>query len=173
MWLSAAKIISVCNFPAQEFECMVCCPMLYDKLCVVHWLLPKYRKYYCRNKLLSILLNELAKWVRHFHRIKNPTGLLSLFYDVLPDRCVTLFGGMAEYMEYCKIPNIRNTLKHGIYRIFCVWFELGWQKSRGKEYSVVLKYKRNNFRTAVSHTIDLMTVLKAILTGEGSCITGI
>ena len=78
-----------------------------------------------------------------------------------------------EYMEYCKIRIIRNTLKHGIYRIFCIWFDLDWQKSRGKEYSVVLRYERNNFRTAVSHTRDLMTVLKAILTGEGSCITGI
>ena len=29
------------------------------------------------------------------------------------------------------------------------------------------------FLTAVSHTIDLMTVLKDILMGEGSCITGI
>ena len=85
------------------------------------------------------------------------------FYDVLPDIWVTLFGGMAEYMEYCKIRNIWNTLKHG----------LDWQKSRGKVYSVVLKYKRNNFGTAVNHTIDLMTVLNAILTGEGSCITGI
>ena len=54
---------------------------------------------------------NLQKKVRHFHRIKNPTGLLSLFYDVLPDRWVTLFGGMAEYMEYCK---------YGIYRIFCI-----------------------------------------------------
>ena len=27
MWLSAQKIISFCNFPAQEFECMVCCPI--------------------------------------------------------------------------------------------------------------------------------------------------
>ena len=49
------KIISYCNFPAQEFECMVCCPMLCDKLCVVHWLLSKYHKYYCENKLWSIL----------------------------------------------------------------------------------------------------------------------
>ena len=40
-------MISFCNFPAQEFEYMVCCQMLYDKLCVVHWLLSKYRKYYC------------------------------------------------------------------------------------------------------------------------------
>ena len=70
------------------------------------------------------------------------------FYDVLPDIWVTLFGGMEEYMEHCKIWNIRNALKQGIYRIFCIWFELDWQKSRGKEYSVVLKYKRNNFRIA-------------------------
>ena len=49
------KIISYSNFPAQEFECMVCCPMLCDKLCVVHWLLSKYHKYYCGNKLWSIL----------------------------------------------------------------------------------------------------------------------
>ena len=37
LWLSAAKMISFCNFPAQEFECMVCCPKSYDKLRVLHW----------------------------------------------------------------------------------------------------------------------------------------
>lgn len=30
----------------------------------------------------------------------------------------------------CKICNIRNTLKHGIYRTFCIWFELDWRKSQ-------------------------------------------
>ena len=40
----------------------------------------------------------------------------------------------------CKILNIGNTLKHGIYRILCISFELDWQERRGKEYSVVLKY---------------------------------
>ena len=54
---------------------------------------------------------------------------------------VTLFGGLTEWWngmtEYSKI---RNILKHGIYRIICIWFELDWQKSRGKEYTVVLKY---------------------------------
>ena len=45
------KIILFCNFTAQEFKRMVCCPMLYDKLCVAHWLLSKYRKDYCGNKL--------------------------------------------------------------------------------------------------------------------------
>ena len=45
------KIVLFCNFTAQEFERMVCCPMLYDKLYVAHWLLSKYRKYYCGNKL--------------------------------------------------------------------------------------------------------------------------
>ena len=28
--------------------------------------------------------------------------------------------GMAEYTEYSKIRNIWNTLKHGIYGIFCI-----------------------------------------------------
>ena len=58
---------------------------------------------------------------------------VSYFYlrHVLPDNWVTLFGGMVEYTEYCKIRNIWNTLKHGIYRIFCIWFELDWRKSRG------------------------------------------
>ena len=94
------KIISYCDFPVQEFECMVCCPMLCDKLCVVHWLLSKYHKYYCGNKLWSILWNEVAKWVRHFQWFKSPTSLLSFFYDVLPNIWVTQFGGMrAGYME--------------------------------------------------------------------------
>ena len=50
------KIISFRSFTAQEFERMVCCPMvwhgmlLYDKLCVVHWLLSKNGKYYSGNK---------------------------------------------------------------------------------------------------------------------------
>ena len=39
------KIISFCNFTVRELECLVCCPLLYDKLCVVHWLLPKCRKH--------------------------------------------------------------------------------------------------------------------------------
>ena len=38
------KIISFCNFTARELECLVCCPMVYEKLCVVHWLLSKCRK---------------------------------------------------------------------------------------------------------------------------------
>ena len=39
------KIISFCNFTVRELECLVCSPLLYDKLCVVHWLLPKCRKH--------------------------------------------------------------------------------------------------------------------------------
>ena len=44
MWMQQ-KIISFCNFTVRELECLVCCPLLYDKLCVVHWLLPKCRKH--------------------------------------------------------------------------------------------------------------------------------
>ena len=117
MWLSAAKIISFCNFPAQEFECMVCCPILYDKLCVVHWLFSKYRKYYCGNKLWSILLNEVAKWVRHFHRFKNPTRNLFLWcpprYLGDPVRRNSGIHGIllnTEYTEYSKKRNIQNVL---------------------------------------------------------------
>ena len=31
MWMQQ-KIISFCNFTVRELECLVCCPMLYDKL---------------------------------------------------------------------------------------------------------------------------------------------
>ena len=39
------KVISFCKFTARELECLVCCPLLYDKLCVVHWLFSECRKY--------------------------------------------------------------------------------------------------------------------------------
>ena len=49
--------------------------------------------------------------------------------------------------------------------MFCIWFELDWQKSRGKEYSVVLKYSKFNFRTVVGHTIDLYDGFESHLDG--------
>ena len=36
------------------------------------------------------------------YRFKNPTGLISFLCHVLPYIWVTLFGGMAECMEYCN-----------------------------------------------------------------------
>ena len=87
-------------------------------------------------------------------------------------RGVTLSGGMADWRNDgtdCRNKrNIRNNLRHEIFRIFCIWFELDWQKSRGKKYTVVWTIKNSIF--LLQYTIDLMTVLKAILTGEGSCI---
>ena len=129
------KIISFCNFAAQELECMACCPMLYDKLCVVHWLLSKYREYIIVETNYEAFYKMM--WGTFIDLKILPVSYLFLCH-VLPNIRVTLFGGMTEYTEYYKIRNIWNTLKHGICRIFCIWFELDWQKSRGKEYSVVL-----------------------------------
>ena len=71
---------------------------------------------------------------------------------------IFLFGGMAEYTEYSKIRNIRNTLKHGIYRIFCIWFELDWQKQRQRILGCFEIFKIQ-FWHCRKYTIDLMTVL--------------
>ena len=69
---------------------------------------------------------------------------------------------MAGYTEYCRIRNIPV-------------FDLNWtdKKAEAKNTRLFWNVKERKLCTAVSHTIDLMTVLKAILTGEGSGITGI
>ena len=74
--------------------------MLYDKLCVVHWLLSKCRKY---------IIVETNYEAFYKMKLQNEWGTfidlkilpVIFFYDVLPDIWVTLFGGIAEYMEYC------------------------------------------------------------------------
>ena len=134
MWMQQ-KIISFCNFTARELECLVCCPVVYDKLCVVHWLLSKCRKYIIveTNHEAFYKMKLQNEWDTFIELKILPVSYL--FYAMSSP----IFGGMAECMEYCKIRNIRNTLKHGIYTIFYIWLELDWQKIRGKEYSVVLK----------------------------------
>ena len=78
--------------------------------------------------------------------------------------------------------NAWNIVKYGIYGIFkntefteYSVFDLNWtdKKAEAKNTRLFWNVKERKLCTAVSHTIDLMTVLKAILTGEGSCITGI
>ena len=73
---------------------------------------------------------------------------------------------MAEYTEYSKRWNIRNILKDGIYRILCILLKLT-KKQRQRMLGCFEILKSQFF--VPPFTIDLMTVLKAILTGEGSC----
>ena len=112
MWLSAAKIISFCNFPAQEFECMVCCLELYDKLRVVHW--SDYLNIVniiVETNYEAFYKNEVAKWLRHFHRFKNPTGLLFFFMMSFP-----IFGWpyKAEWRD------TQNIVEYGIF-LYLIW----------------------------------------------------
>ena len=94
------KVISFCKFTARELECLVCCPLLYDKLCVVHWLFSECRKY---------IIVETNYEAFYKMKLQNEWGTfidlkilpVFFFYDVLPDIWVTLFGRIAEYMEYC------------------------------------------------------------------------
>ena len=79
---------------------MVCCPMLYDRLRVVHW-----------SDYLNIVNIIVETNYEAFYKMKlqNEWGTfidlkilpVIFFYDVLPDIWVTLFGRIAEYMEYC------------------------------------------------------------------------
>ena len=79
---------------------------------------------------------------------------------------------MMEYMEYSKIRNIRNTLKHGIYRTFCI-FDFNWtdKKPEAKNTRLFSNIKNSIFVLPYTLCPFNMTVLKALLlTGEGSCI---
>ena len=109
MWLSAQKIISFCNFPAQEFECMVCCPIGNVTSCAL-----------CIGYHLNIINIIVETNYEAYYKMKlqNEWGTFIdlkvlpvsyIFYDVLPNIWVTLFGGMAEYMQ--------SVVKYGIYVI--------------------------------------------------------
>ena len=71
-----------------------------DKLCVVHWLFSECRKY---------IIVETNYEAFYKMKLQNEWGTfidlkilpVIFFYDVLPDIWVTLFGRIAEYMEYC------------------------------------------------------------------------
>ena len=74
--------------------------MLYDRLRVVHW-----------SDYLNIVNIIVETNYEAFYKMKlqNEWGTfidlkilpVIFFYDVLPDIWVTLFGRIAEYMEYC------------------------------------------------------------------------
>ena len=70
---------------------------------------------------------------------------------------------MAEYTEYSKR---RNILKDGIYRILCILLKL--TKTQRQRMLGCFEISKIQY-FVLPFTIDLMTVLKAILTGEGSC----
>ena len=103
------KIISFCNFPAQEFECMVCCPIgnvTSCALCIVYHL-----------NIINIIV-ETNYEAYYKMRLQNEWGtfidLKVLAFSYLFLGCpsviwVTLFGGMAEYMQ--------SVVKYGIYVI--------------------------------------------------------
>ena len=126
------KIISFCNFPAQEFECMVCCPIGNVTSCAL-----------CIGYHLNIINIIVETNYEAYYKMKlqNEWGtfidlkVLAVSYPFLwcPPQYlgdpIRRNGGI--HAISCKIRNIRNTLKHGIYRIFCIWFELDWRKSRG------------------------------------------
>ena len=113
---------------------------------------------YWQKKLLSLcplqyhgFVGSVFHWTgKNFLRIS-----LSIF---LLGGMVEWGNGMAEYTEYSKMRNIRNTLKHGIYRIFCLWFELDWQKQRQRILGCFEIFKIQ-FWHCRKYTIDLMTVL--------------
>ena len=144
MWLSAAKNNFFCNFPAQEFECMVCCPIdnvTSCSLCIGYHLdiiniivETNYEAYY--------KLKVQNEWGTFIDLKVLPVSYLFLW---CPPQClgdpIRRNGGI--HAISCKIRIIRDTLKHGIYRIFCIWFELDWRKSRGniKNSIFVLPYK--------------------------------
>ena len=113
------KIISFCNFTVRELECLVCCPLLYDKLCVVHWLLPKCRKHIivetnCEAFYKMKLQNERGTFI--------DLKILPVSYPFLwcPPRYlgdpIQQNGGIhvillnTEYTEYSKTRNIQNIL---------------------------------------------------------------
>ena len=79
---------------------MVCCLELYDKLRVVHW------SDYLNIVNIIVETNYEAFYKMKFQKewgtfIDLKILPVIFFYDVLPDIWVTLFGGIAEYMEYC------------------------------------------------------------------------
>ena len=104
------KIISFCNFPAQEFECTVCCPIGNVTSCalcigyhlnVINIIVETNYEAYYKMKLQNL-------WGT-FIDLKVLTVSYIFFYDVLRNIWLTLFGGMAEYMQ--------SVVKYGIYVI--------------------------------------------------------